>query len=370
MIWAADVADSFCNHGCYQFDSSQWQNHDYQDDARNPDHSVNTVREVASPTNRDPQPSTPSPSTPSPSPLAESEDKPSTPLRESPTPIDAAMPPNNITDDFSSGGDPIGVLPQKHLEATERHGKELMQIEQALPDSTPAERMRFLTDRRGDVEAAIGKLRNYLEWRKRHCDDDLAHLDPWTYATQLAIKSSGGAGNCTDVKLPCTVFTSKHCDNDDDSITMAKYIHHLPARIDATLADTSVYALAMAIYIDRALDRRSTEKIALVIDVRPGRGWANIKAVRLLPFIQSTARMLCDLHPTRLERCVVFPVPKVANFLWGAVKPFMGKETAKKVCLVSGSAGKDDGVPKKLCEYLDRELIRDFEDRRKSYFSR
>lgn len=298
------------------------------------------------------------------------------------------MSPSNWT-----GNDvvPAASVRVKSQSTTVRtRGDELGEIEQALPDSTYEERVRFLTDRNGNKEAAIGKLKNYLNWRKKYCDDDLAHLDSWTYATQLAIqgtaKFGGGSSqrrssrsmNMETMKLPCTLFmydhkqsTSKnnHSDGDDSVTTTKKYLQHFPARIDTKLADTSVYALALAIYLDHALDRNSTEKVTLVIDVRSGHGWANIKAINLLSFIQSTVGLLCDLHPMRLEQCIIFPVPKLANVLYKAVKPFMGKETVKKVCLVSGPAGKNDKVPKNLGNLLDEELIKKLESRRKSCFS-
>mmetsp|Transcript_41454 Transcript_41454/g.74724 ORF Transcript_41454/g.74724 Transcript_41454/m.74724 type:complete len:294 (+) Transcript_41454:120-1001(+) len=288
------------------------------------------------------------------------------------------MPPSNSINAMPSDSGFIDNPAGNESTNDELESKELRYIRQALPGSTHAERVRFLTDRKGDTEAAIEKLRNYLEWRKQHCNDDLMYLDSWTYATQLAIQSSrrgkdDKANGIDDTfKLPCTVFMQEHTqtsknDKGDNTITKKKYLQHLPARIDTKLADTSIYALALAIYIDHALDRTSTEKITLVIDVRPGLGWANIKAIQLLPFIQSTSRLLCDLHPLRLDSCVIFPVPKVTNVLWKAVKPFMGTDTSKKVCLVSGPAGRKDKVPKNLSEYLDAGLITEFEERRKSY---
>jgi hypothetical protein len=252
--------------------------------------------------------------------------------------------------------------------------KELGVIQQALPGSTQAERWRFLTDRDGDSKSAIKKLRNYLEWRSRHCDDGMHHLDPWTYATHMALQATGSNrdstirsahGTDTTAKLPCTLFMLEHGQSAGN-----KYLQHLPARIDTKLANTSVYALALAIYIDRALDRTSTEKVTLVIDVRSGYGWANIKAYHLLPFMQSTIRLLCDLHPLRLERCIIFPVPTMANYIWMAVKPFLGKDTVEKICLVSGHAGTNDRVPEKLNEDLDCDLIRKFEEMRMSCFSK
>lgn len=252
-------------------------------------------------------------------------------------------------------------------------------IYQALPESTQAERCRFLVDRNGDTKLAITKLGNYLDWRRRHyCDDDSnCHLDSWTYATQLALraddekskkssnvdKNNNRTDNTSIKQLPCTLFTFEH----DET----KYLLHLPARIDTQLASTSVYALALALYIDHKMDRSSMEKIILVIDVRAGQGWANINAINLIPFIQETVRLLCDLHPTRLDTCIIYPVPVIASIIWKAVKPFVGKDTVQKIRLVSGSgAGMNDKVPEKVNKYLDCELLTRFETTRMNYFSK
>jgi hypothetical protein len=258
-----------------------------------------------------------------------------------------------------------------------------MKLYQALPESTQAERYRFLIDRDGDTNLAIIKLGNYLDWRRKHSYDDVSscHFDSsWTYATQLALRDDATTKNSntelklsnvdkltrtvdTSIKLPCTLFTFEH--------EQKKYLLHLPARINTQLASTSVYALALAIYIDHTLDRSSMEKIILVIDVRAGQGWANINAINLIPFIQETVRLLCDLHPTRLEQCIIYPVPVIANIIWKAVKPFVGKDTVKKICLVSGSgAGMNDIVPEKVNKYLDSELLKQFETTRMDCFSK
>jgi hypothetical protein len=63
-------------------------------------------------------------------------------------------------------------------------------------------------------------------------------------------------------------------------------------------------------------------------------------------------------------------MPKVANVIWKAVKPFLHKDTRKKVVLVNGSAGVDDPVPKKMKQYIDGEMIKQLEDKRRSCFSR
>mmetsp|Transcript_17693 Transcript_17693/g.27681 ORF Transcript_17693/g.27681 Transcript_17693/m.27681 type:complete len:292 (+) Transcript_17693:44-919(+) len=291
------------------------------------------------------------------------------------------MSPSNSINAMSSGSGFIGNKTRSEPAKTELNSTKLSNIHQAVPGSTHAEGQRFLTDRKGDTAAAVNKLRSYLGWRKHYCDDGLAaHLDSWSYATQLAIRAStnGNGGDAQDVddtlKLPCPVYVHEHTQTSKDNkggniITKKNYIQFFPARIDTRLADTPTYALALALYIDHVLDRNSTGRVTLLIDVRKGHGWANINAFQLLPFIQSTSRLLCDLFPLRLDSCLIFPVPKLANVIWKKVQLFVGTDTRKKVCLVTGPAGKNNKVPKKLSDYLEEGLITELEERRKSMFS-
>ena len=131
----------------------------------------------------------------------------------------------------------------------------------------------------------------------------------------------------------------------------------LPARVDTNLANATTYALALAIYLDQTLDRNAVEKLTLAVDVRAGKGLANISAFKLLPFIQGVTKLLTDLHPERLERCIIFPVPGIAVGIWRAVKPFLDKETSGRVFIVAGPAGIDDGLPQKVPQILGGELV-------------
>ena len=284
--------------------------------------------------------------------------------------IDGSIAHNNPADNS------VKQCTESNIKENNIYTNKLKEMHNALPTSTQAERQRFLIDRQGNTKAAINKLQNYLDWRKQHVDDELSHLDSWTYATQIVMNhetrrtaKKGNSINDTGIdstntyKLPCTLFMYEH----ESSM---KYIQHLPARINLSLADNSTYALALALYIDHILDRNSTEKATLVIDVRPGYGWCNIKAIQLLPFIQMVSKLLCDLFPSRLEKCIVYPVPKMALFLWKAVQPFVGTETVDKICLISGPAGKKDRVPTNVSKYLDEDLIAKLEERRTSLFIR
>lgn len=246
--------------------------------------------------------------------------------------------------------------------------KVIQLIETAVPQSTQAERQRFSVGCNGNETAAIEKLRKYIKWRSEHCDDALREeLDSWTYATQMLQKCCAKNSSPTNQSLsslPCIVYVH------EETQSMTRYVQHLPGRIDTTLAKPSTYALALAIYLDHIFDRASDERITLVIDVRAGQGWANILAIHLIPFMQMSCRLLSDLHPERLETCILFPMPKVANVIWIAVKPFLRKDTRKKVVLVNGPAGVDDPVPEKMSQLIDGDMITQLEEKRRSCFSR
>ncbi|KAL7491567.1 hypothetical protein ACHAWT_000887 [Skeletonema menzelii] len=253
-----------------------------------------------------------------------------------------------------------------HLTTAGSSEDELLKVIQAaVPESTLAERQRFLVDCNGNQTAAINKLRKYINWRIEHCDDALREeMDSWTYATQMLQKRSA-KNSSTATALPCIVYVHQKAQS------MTRYVQHLPGRIDTALANPSTYALALAIYLEHLFaDHNSNEKITLVIDVRAGHGWSNILAIHLIPFMQMSCRLLTDLHPERLESCILFPMPKVANVIWKAVKPFLHRDTRKKIVLVNGPAGVDDPVPKKMKELMDEDMIKQLEDKRKSCFSR
>mmetsp|Transcript_3610 Transcript_3610/g.7538 ORF Transcript_3610/g.7538 Transcript_3610/m.7538 type:complete len:290 (-) Transcript_3610:383-1252(-) len=253
-------------------------------------------------------------------------------------------------------------------------------IMQALPDSTHAERIRFLKDRDGNVDAATTKLKGWLDWRAKYDLDSWSHLHTWEDAIKMAIlaemRDAGeevGESTVTP-EVPCPVFahefTVKEKNDKGEEVEVKKrYCHLLPARIDTKIASTAAYALALAFCLNHELDRETLDKHGIVIDVRGGEGWANISAFKLLPFIQSTVNLLSDLFPERLTQAVVFPMPGLATYLWKAVKPFCGKE-AQKVVLVTGSAGIKDKVPKKLSTHLPQGLIKEFEERRLSCFDK
>jgi hypothetical protein len=52
-------------------------------------------------------------------------------------------------------------------------------------------------------------------------------------------------------------------------------IHVIPGRINKKLAPAETYALALSFYLDCKQDRNTLDLFFVMMDVRPGNGWAN-----------------------------------------------------------------------------------------------
>ena len=157
----------------------------------------------------------------------------------------------------------------------------------------------------------------------------------WDKACVIATRSLSK----TPPGMPCVVFWADQ-GNDGSIVSLdgKRILQHLPARINLDAVDGPTYALALALFLDQTLDHNSMGKICLMIDARPGKGWANLPILKLVPFIEHTAKLLNDLHPERLDKCVLFPVPFWAKGIWTMVKPFLDPGTARRICLISGPA--------------------------------
>jgi hypothetical protein len=147
-----------------------------------------------------------------------------------------------------------------------------------------------------------------------------------------------------------------------------RIIHVLPAQLDPTLAAPATYALAVAIFLELALDRRSMEKITVVLDVRAGTGWANPSPLSLLPFIKIVAVLLNAHFPERLHKLVLFPLPRAATFLFNTAKMCLDQDTASKMEICPGPGNNDSPVPAQVRLFFNDDAIQTMEQRRLSLF--
>ena len=244
---------------------------------------------------------------------------------------------------------------------------------------TREERNRFQEGFPDDAEA---RIHSFLAWRKEHALDgdngrppsEVDDAQVWSWAvrkafeyhrpsvkkpamthrsvsveTQSTAKSSTSLTSpVTDgsLELPQVVFNHKVGSEYFRDKSGHRVLHILAARLDPSLADASLYATAIALYLDRVMDRKCPDQFTLLLDVRPGTGWCNLPALELVGFTRHVAGQLQTLFPERLHKCVLFPVPRPAVFLWNLFKVFLHESTRQAVCVVAGGAHRDSPVPR------------------------
>lgn len=267
------------------------------------------------------------------------------------------------------------------LNERERAIAEVMQhdshIQEEFPNATAEERRRFLIARGiGDIEGAKNQLGKYLEWREKHdaIEKELelgeaeTDEDDWNIAASVALVSCEEPSR--DQRLPriarvYTVNESAVCDRNG-----CRVLHVMPGQIDVQKAKASTYAVALALYIDRKLHRESLECMTVALDVRGGRGWPNVPPHKQLPFIQTVVRLLLTMFPERLNRCLLFPVPRAARWIWNICRAWIDPLTASKVQLLAGAARIVSEPPfEAMEEFLEPHVAKFFEQQRHESFA-
>lgn len=148
-------------------------------------------------------------------------------------------------------------------------------------------------------------------------------------------------------------------------------IFYVPAaRIDLSRGCQETYTLALACFLECIFHRHSMEQYLVVVDVRPGRGWANPPAPALVGFIRHVTRELYSLFPRRLYHCVVFPLPRPAMWIWRLCQPFLPGNVREAVSILPGAAGLDSPPPKnRLQQFLEMSTIEALECTRQECIS-
>lgn len=182
----------------------------------------------------------------------------------------------------------------------------LKAMQDELPESTIAERRRFLIDKDGETKEAIETLQSYLEWRQTYADietvleaqregepqddnlktgGDDSDLDLWNKAVAIALHANDEP---TGQSLPRIVRTFQSAGREHTDDTGHVIIKLTPGQINRNLVnDVKIYSLAIALYLDRKFDRHDAyTTVTLLIDVRGGRGWPNPTPNTLLPFLK------------------------------------------------------------------------------------
>jgi CRAL/TRIO domain len=272
------------------------------------------------------------------------------------------------TSDEDSTSDDVSVKLKEVMDQDE-------ELRQLFPNATAAERKRFQIARIGNIEACKAQLGVYLEWREKHgvigknleCEKIESDEDEWNNAATIAMVSCEEELPYTRLPRLARIYSvdgSAVRDRDGRRI-----LHVMPGQMDPKLAKPSTYAVALALYIDRQLDRASTECLTVALDVRGGKGWPNIPPLRNLPFIKSVVKLLLAMFPERLHRCLLFPVPQAANWIWNIIKAWIDPDTSCKVQLLTGPATIVSQPPFAAMErFLEPEVAKLLENKRHATF--
>jgi hypothetical protein len=288
----------------------------------------------------------------------------------------------------------------KHQDIPGAQLDDLQMLEKHCPLATHAERVRFLKAKAGNYKLAVEQLKNYLEWREMHdldrvssipnafssptdsSDDDFhscassyGTLDQfdWKFASDKALAyEEGDSFGSTGMTLPqlARILTipgsDEHlCDREGNRI-----LHLLPAQMDLNVASAETFQLCIAYYLERKLSRESMEMLTVALDVRGGRGWANPKPMKLVPFIKKVSSCMEKNFPERLSKLILFPMPRAAAVLWEMIKRFLDPKTASKIAVIPGSAVYTALPPvQKMDVHIERATIELMEANRVETFS-
>jgi hypothetical protein len=268
-------------------------------------------------------------------------------------------------------------------------------LQETFPQSPPSEILRFLRACGGDTEKASVKLQTFLDWRQLHgldnpdyqeeirtCESD---KEDWIQSCRKAVEflgqkdtelsrkkklSRGCKGPEEPFLLPQIIFVYKDGSSQGMlSKTGYRLLHVMPALIDKKLANAETYALALAFYLDRQQNRNSLDEFFVLLDVRPGLGWANTPAYNMMPFIKATGNLLHQHFPERLGKFLVYPLPRPAIWIWEMVKPFLDNSVVEAAHLIGGKDSIQAPPPNHVLQtYIDDDNLDRMEKNRMSMF--
>jgi hypothetical protein len=248
--------------------------------------------------------------------------------------------------------------------------EEDFELEELVPEATAAERLRFLVAKKGNVIMAAKALKAYLQWRSDH-QHTQKHGEPALFDMELYTDDHdwndwniAAAAACKARKETCRTplprIARLHQIEGKDIRDRRGFraLHIIPGQMDDGLVSLTTYATAVALYIDRKLVRESPDRISVLIDVRGGVGWRNTHVSKLLPFIQTTTKLLITMFPERLQQAVVYPLPPAFGWIWSVSKRCMDPLTADKICLLTGPATIVSPPPvDQMIKYLDERIV-------------
>jgi hypothetical protein len=175
-----------------------------------------------------------------------------------------------------------------------------------------------------------------------------------TEIKQHCNKESGTVFHARDNDLTRPIYSHAIAGNPLCDTKGHRVLQILSARVDLQAACANTYATAFSLFLDSHLRRDNLDRLTLLIDVRPGSGWPNVPALKMVGFIRCVAQVLQECYPCRLHQCILFPIPRPALFIWNIVQHFLDPLVRRLIVLIPGPAGLTSPVPRdRLKDYVD-----------------
>jgi len=103
-------------------------------------------------------------------------------------------------------------------------------------------------------------------------------------------------------------------------------LQHMSGMLDMTIMSEEIQILALALYLFRTLPKickDDSTQIFFIIDTRKGTGWKNGSVFEVRKFLQMLSHMLHDFIPYRMNKMIIFPVPKAAMYAFTMLKAYV-----------------------------------------------
>ena len=206
-------------------------------------------------------------------------------------------------------------------------------LEEQFPNSPYSERLRFLRACKGSVSGATVKLQAYYDWRELHGLDLPEYADArlgqtsdeqdWLLSCKKAVehiakagreslkkKPPGSTQSLNSFALPQIVFAY----TDEKGVPMTSKAGAVFSTCCQLVSIRSSHQLKptpsrcpYTLTINR--DRNKLDLFFVMLDVRPGKGWANPQAYNMMPFIRAVGNLLHQHYPERLDKLFLYPLP-------------------------------------------------------------
>jgi hypothetical protein len=204
----------------------------------------------------------------------------------------------------------------------------LDQMVKRFPSAPAKELLRFCQARPDSVDEAMDMYAQHLKWRLQDGDPDRLAAAFGTLPQSYCRR----AGRALDGSPMLLVQGARY----DPAVGIKPFVLGLCHVIDQMGCD---------------------EKFTLLVDLRPGEGWPNVPAYRMIPFARLLARVCPSNYPERIHRILVYPLPPMVEQLSRVIKSLMDEGIRRKIEVISGPSELGSPCPRELGKYVSYEQL-------------